>query len=144
MTQILKRIDQVLPGDRYIPTAVYFMDSDCVEYVKEDCFCVYERVDGFLTLIFDETKYNLIGFKLKGFKCLFERHLKPLFELHDKQFVDLVSAIEMVFTHVGNQVFSVGDEQRVRAYKAALKLAANDNVKLWGLHLNAAMAATAA
>jgi len=83
------------------------------------------------------TKYNLIGFKLKGFKYIFEKHLKPLFELHDKQFVDLVSAIEAVFSQVGNQVFSVGDEERARAYKAALKLAANDNVKLWGLQLAA-------
>lgn len=96
---------------------------------------VYERVDGFLTLIFDETKINLIGFKLKGFKCIFEKHLKPLFELHDKQFIDLVSAIEAVFTDAGNQIFSVGDEARARAYKAALKLAHNDNVRLYGLHL---------
>jgi hypothetical protein len=86
MTQSLRSIDPSLLGGTYIPTAVYFTDSDCVEYVKEDVFCVYERVDKFLTLIFDETKLNLIGFKLKGFRCLFEKHLKPLFELHDKQF----------------------------------------------------------
>ena len=96
MTQTLQRSETPLAGRRYIPTAVYFIDSDCVEYVKEDCFCVYERVDSFLTLIFDETKINLIGFKLKGFKCIFEKHLKPLFELHDKQFIDLVSVIEAV------------------------------------------------
>jgi hypothetical protein len=52
-------------------------------------------------------------------------------------FIDLVSAIEAVFTQVGNQIFSGADEQRARAYKAALKLAANDNVKLWGLQLAA-------
>jgi hypothetical protein len=123
---------------RYIPQAVYFLDSDCVEYVKEDAFCIYQRVDDFLTLIFDQTKYNLVGFKLKGFKYVFEAHLKPLFELHDRQFIDLVSVIEAVFSKAGDRLFSIGDEERTRAYKAALKLAANDSVRLSGVFLKAA------
>jgi hypothetical protein len=127
-----------IPGTRYVPTAVYFMDSDCVEYVKEDTLCVYERVDDFLTLIFDETKLNVIGFKLKGFKFIFGKYLKPLLKLHDEQFMELVTVIEIVFTVLGDSVFSVGEEARVRAYKAALKLAANDDVRLWGEFLKAA------
>jgi hypothetical protein len=130
--------DPALLQGAYVRTAVYFMDSDCVEYVKEDAFCTYERVDGFLTLILDETRYNLVGFKLKGFKHIFEQHLKPLFELHDMQFIDLVSAIEMVFTTVGNTIFEGRDERRAAAYKAALKLATNDNVRLSGAFLKAA------
>lgn len=122
----------------YKPVAVYFLDSDCVEYVKEDAFCVYERVDSFLTLIFDETKFNLVGFKLKGFKYFFDQYMKPLFKLNDSQFIDLVSVIEAVFTHIGDTVFSEGDEERKRAYKAAIKLATNDNVKLSGIYLRAA------
>ncbi len=122
----------------YKPVAVYFLDSDCVEYVKEDAFCVYDRVDSFLTLIFDETKFNLIGFKLKGFKYVFEQHVKPLFKLNDSQFIDLVSVIEAVFTRIGDEVFAAGDDERQRAYKAAIKLAANDNVKLSGIYLKAA------
>ena len=51
----------------YSPIAVYFVDSDCVEYVKEDALCVYDRIDNFLTLITDENQRNVIGFKLKGF-----------------------------------------------------------------------------
>jgi len=117
---------------QYKPTAVYFMDSDCVEYVKEDAFCIYDRVDSFLTLVFDDTGINLIGFKLKGFKNVFEKYLKPLFELHDMQFVDLVFAIESVFSKVGDRVIEKHDERRRLAYKAALKLAANDNVRLSG------------
>jgi hypothetical protein len=130
--------DPCLLNGSYSPTAVYFMDSDCVEYVKEDAFCTYDRVDTFLTLIRDETGYNLIGFKLKGFKHVFEQYLKPLFELHDMQFVELVSAIEMVFTNVGDKVFDSKDERRAAAYKAALKLANNDNVRLSGAFLKAA------
>ena len=124
--------------ESYKPVAVYFLDSDCVEYVKEDAFCVYERVDSFLTLIFDETKYNLVGFKLKGFKYVFEKHLKPLFKLNDSQFIDLVSVIEAVFTHIGDEIFAEDEEERKLAYKAAIKLATNDHVKLSGIYLKAA------
>jgi len=70
MTKISKSV-QPERSPPYEPVALYYVDSDCVEYVKEDTFCIYERIDGFLTLIFDETKINLIGFKLKGFKFVF-------------------------------------------------------------------------
>jgi hypothetical protein len=121
----------------YKPVALYFLESDCVEYVKQDTFCIHRRVDSFLTLIFDETKNNLIGFKLKGFKHVFDK-VKPLFELNDMQFVDLVPVIQFVFTQLGNQMFSVGDEERRLAYKAAINLAANDNVRLYGIDFKAA------
>jgi hypothetical protein len=119
-------------NEKYIPQAVYFMDSDCVEYVKEDTLNIYERIDDFLTLIWDETRLTLVGFKLKGFQYVFNEHLKPLYKLNDEQFIDLVSAIEAHFTEVGNEIFARGDQHRVAAYKAALKLAANDNVRLSG------------
>jgi hypothetical protein len=119
-------------SEKYVPQAVYFMDSDCVEYVKEDAPSIYDRIDDFLTLVWDETRLTLVGFKLKGFKYVFNAHLKPLYKLNDEQFITLVSAIEAHFTEVGNEIFARGDKQRAAAYKAALKLAANDNVKLSG------------
>lgn len=137
MTKISKTT-QPESAPAYDPVALYFLDSDCIEYVKEDTFCIYERVDSFLTLIFDETKINLIGFKLKGFKCVFDKFVKPLLELNDQQFVELVPVLEFVFTQFGDQMFSIGSEERKRAYKAALKLAANDNVRLYGTELKAA------
>jgi hypothetical protein len=137
MTKISKSV-QPERSPPYEPVALYYVDSDCVEYVKEDTFCIYERIDGFLTLIFDETKINLIGFKLKGFKCVFDKFVKPLLELNDMQFVDLVPVLEFAFTQVGNHMFSVGDEERRQAYKAARKLAANDNVRLYGAELKVA------
>ena len=60
----------------YSPAAVYFADSDCVEYVKEDNFVIYHHVDDFLTIMVDETKIIPVGFKLKGFKSVFNMHLK--------------------------------------------------------------------
>ena len=112
----------------YVPVAVYFAESDCVEYVKEDTFCVYDRVDNFLTLIHDATKTRLIGFKLKGFKAVFNTHLKPIYKLNDEQFVTLVSAIEAICTEMGDALFA--DARVERAYRAARDLAANDNVQL--------------
>ena len=88
----------------------------------------------------DETKFNLIGFKLKGFKYIFEKHVKPLLELNDSQFIELVSVIEAMFTRIGDEVFAGGedDDERRRGYKAAIKLASHDNVKLSGIYLKAA------
>jgi hypothetical protein len=125
-------------SQNYIPQAVYFMDSDCVEFVKEDALSIYDRIDDFLTLIWDETRLTLVGFKLKGFKYVFNAHLKPLFKLNDEQFINLVSAIEAHFTAVGNEIFARGDRARAAAYKAALKLAANENVQLSGAMLKIA------
>lgn len=110
----------------YTPAAIFYADSDCVEYVKEDGYNIYERIDGHLTLIKDSTGHNLIGFKLKGFRNMFER-LKPSLDLSDKQFLLIITAIEAFYTEVGHTVF---DEKRRAAYKAAYQLAANDNVKL--------------
>ena len=116
--------------------AVYFSDSDCVEYVKEDTFTIYDRVDDFLTLIFDETNLNVIGFKLKGFKHFFDNHLKPIFKLNDEQFVGMVSALEARCTDIGNRILD--NDRKKRAYKAAMKIASNDNVRLDGAFLLAA------
>ena len=137
-------MSQILPSDaadllsgRHEPAAVYFLDSDCVEYAKEDVFCIYDRVDSFLTLVFDSAGERLIGFKLKGFKNLFEKYIRPRLQ-RDIQFVELVSAIETVFTQAGDQLFSERSERVEQAYKAAMELAANDNVRLRGTFLASA------
>jgi len=59
-----------------------------------------------LTIIFDETKIMPVGFKLKGFKHVFNMHLKSRFELIDKQFLLLAAAIEAVCTELGDTLFS--------------------------------------
>jgi hypothetical protein len=111
----------------YQRAAIYSYDADCVEYVRADVFCLYERVDSRLTLIKDVTGHNLIGFKIKGFHNTFER-LKSAYDLSDRQFVSLVSALEAIYTELGEQITG---HPRVRAaYQAAYELAANDNVQL--------------
>lgn len=112
----------------YRPTALYYHDSDCVEYVKEDSFAIYDRVDEYLTLVYDQTGHILIGFKLKGFKYIFTKALAPAYRLNEQQFLSMASVIEAVCTLLGDDLFK--DEKRASAYKAAKKIAANDNVEL--------------
>lgn len=120
----------------YEPAAIFFRDSDCVEYVKKDVICLYERVDEFLTLIKDADDHTLIGFKLKGFRHTINK-LIPALELSDRQFLALVSVIEKIFTLIGASVFKE-DGKRKAAYQAAYLLAANDNVRLREITLLAA------
>ena len=118
----------------YAPAAIYSFDADCVEYVRSDSFAIYERIDARLTLVKDATGHNLIGFKIKGFRNTFER-LKSIHDLSDGQFVPLISAIEAIYTEMGEQIF--GDPRIKAAYHAAFQLAANDNVKLTGYSMAA-------
>ena len=122
----------------YVPCATYFHDSDCVEYVKRDSLLVYDRVDEFLTLIYDGTGKQLVGFKLKGFKNIFTKQLEPMYRLNNRQFVGLVPALEAVCKALGEQLDD--DDDRKQSYRAAMDMAANDNVELSGNHL-AALAA---
>jgi hypothetical protein len=119
----------------YKAVAAYFPDSDCVEYVNEDTVAVYERIDEFLTIIWDETRYRTIGFKLKGFRYIFETHLKPHLQLSESAFVRLVQAIEAVCQELGDELH--GDSKRDRAYRAARKIAEQDQAELWDLPLAA-------
>ncbi len=114
------------------PTAVYFSDADCVEYVAEDTTALYHRVDGFLTLVYDETSVIPIGFKLKGFKKVLDEMMEEL-NLDKSKFVELVSVLESVCAKIGNDLFA--DQKRKQAYDAAAKLA--KDVKLYDLPLAA-------
>lgn len=111
-----------------VPVATYFEDSDCVEFIKEDTVAIHRRIDPILTLIFDDTRQRLIGFKIKGFKYIYNEVLKPISALHDVEFVDLVPAIEHVFTKIGKDM--IVDDDRKRAYQAAYRLAREENVRV--------------
>lgn len=114
-------------GAAYTPAAAYMQDSDCVEYVAEDTVCVYQRIDEALTLIYDETGFGLVGFKLKGFRNFFER-VKDDIGLTEGHFVNLCRVLERVCLESGEQ--HIGDARRKSAYQAAEKIAKRDNVQI--------------
>lgn len=120
--------DAWLSGARE-PVAVYYADADCVEYIAEDTTCVYDRIDSFLTLIYDETQIIPVGFKLKGFLNALGR-MKERYGLSDSHVVELVKVVENACLEMGEKNFG-GDTRRKLAYRAASKLARD--VKLYDL-----------
>lgn len=107
----------------YKPVAAYYEDADSVEYVRRDAPAVYQRVDAFLTLIFDmKNRDELIGFRLKGFKNFYLNHLSHL------DFVALVSPLEQALTVAADSAFDFHD--RREAYDRARLIAIEDRVTL--------------
>lgn len=88
----------------YRPVALYLDDADSVEYVRRDVACVYRRVDGFLTLALDLKTRELTGFRLKGFKNFFLKHLQPKYKLLDDDFMPMVSVIEEAVKVMGDEL----------------------------------------
>lgn len=109
----------------YTPVAIYFAGSDTVEYVRKDVPSVYQRADGFLTLIFDmKNRDELIGFQLKGFKNFYLQD-EVLAQMGD--FPSLVGLLERAMTRFGNGMFDAAEHE---AYRRAKKLALEDSVEL--------------
>lgn len=108
----------------YRPAAIYYEQADSVEYVRADKPCVYRRIDGFLTLIYDmDRREELLGFRLKGFKNFYLSHLAQMGD-----FVSLVGALERALTDAGNAAFEGHD--RREAYYLAREIALEDKVAL--------------
>jgi hypothetical protein len=112
----------------YKPKAIYLEDADTVEYVKRDVACVYRRIDGILTLVLDFKSRELIGFRFKGFKNFFLKHLKPKYKLMDGDFISLVSVIEAALEVICDEVLC--DQERRNAYRMVRKMAHYDRVAL--------------
>jgi len=107
----------------YRPVAIYYDESDIVEYIREDVPAVYSRIDDLLTLIFDmRQRDKAIGFSLKGFRN-FYIHNAP----KNVDFISLVGLLERKLTDIGNETFEV--ERRV-AYGTACEMALTDSVSL--------------
>ena len=111
----------------YEAKAVYFSDSDCIEFTKTDSLCVHERVDSFLTLIRDRED-QAVGFQLKGFGYFVNSELKIILGLNETQALQIVEAIVSYLTKNGDEILE--DVKRAEAYKVARELAANNYVHL--------------
>lgn len=114
-------------AESFSRAAVYEPLMDYVEYVTVNATTVSDRVDGYLTLIYAADSRTVVGFRLKGFRAVFNK-LKPVLKLRDAQFVSLTQAIEQIVTELGDVIFR--DAEVESGYKAAIQLAQNDDVKL--------------
>lgn len=112
----------------YIPAAIYLDEADMVEYVRSDTACFYRRVDGFLTLAYSIKTRELLGFRVKGFKNFFLKHLRPKYKLIAADFVPLVGVIEQALEVVGEEV--TRDPPRREAYLKVRRMAHDDRVEI--------------
>jgi hypothetical protein len=113
---------------KYVPAAVYLDDADSVEYVRRDVACVYRRVDGILTLVLDMKTRELNGFRLKGFKNFFLKHLQPKYKYLDDDFMPMVSVIEEAVKLMGDEL--VSHPERKAAYREVKRMAHDERVSI--------------
>lgn len=110
----------------YTPTAIYYDESDSLEYVREAVPTIYRRIDGTLTLIFRMEDRGLIGFKLKGFKNFYLRKIRSSLGNSCPAFIELVDVVRNAVELLGEQILA--EEPRKQAYNSALQIAAQDNI----------------
>lgn len=108
--------------------AFYYDCADFVEYIAEDDITVAERIDEYLTLLWDSSRLDVIGFRIKGFKHLFNTHLKPLYDLSDRDFLPMITVVQAVIQRIGEELTS--QDNRKRAYKKVIKLTKDSNIQI--------------
>ncbi|MDP3406739.1 hypothetical protein [Bosea sp. (in: a-proteobacteria)] len=111
----------------YVPVAIYYEASDSVEYLREDAACVYRRIDETLTLALEMESRTLVGFRLKGFKNFYLRHLNQKHQ-GQENFLKLVTVLEEALELIGNRIFV--DSNIADAYQNAYRIASEDQVML--------------
>lgn len=112
----------------YQPRAVYYSQSDSVEYLRKDVPTVYRRIDECLTLILSMRERNVIGLKIKGFRHFYLSNIKPKYNFEEKHFLYLIYVLEEAMTCIGEEILS--HEDRREAYRLASEIAQEDNVIL--------------
>lgn len=112
----------------YVPKALYYENADSLEYVRRDSPNVYRRIDQHLTLILDLHSREPLGFSLKGFRHLYLTKVLPKHTAQPVSFFKLINILEDAMSVHANALFE--QEERRRAYKDALEIAAEDDVIL--------------
>lgn len=110
----------------FCPCAMYFEESDILEYVSEDVPMLYRRVDQMLTLIISLDARNPIGVQLKGFKNFYLRVLRKKYSTDETCFLYLTSALEEALNTLGDDAFL--RDARISSYETAMNIAQRDNV----------------
>ncbi|MEC5324761.1 hypothetical protein [Aurantimonas sp. A3-2-R12] len=111
----------------FVASAMYFEDSDSLEYVSEDGPCIFRRVDEMLTLMISVGDRRPIGIQLKGFKNFYLRNLRSKYSLDKKNFLALTCALEEAMNSIGAETFK---ENQLESYALALNIAERDSVEV--------------
>lgn len=109
--------------------AVYRRNMDFIEYMTKDEVTVSERIDKFLTLIWNFQQDEVVGFKLKGFQFIYDKFIrKP--DDYSPPFLEIAAVLETLIEEVGEQVLEELNASQREAYERAITLARRTNAKL--------------
>lgn len=117
-----------LKQEQYEPKAVYYPESDCIEYVREDIRMFYRRIDELLTVALDMRSDRLIGFQIKGIKNFYLREILDGRDYQDDEFVEIVCVLQTILSKIGDKILN--QEGARQAYQGAMIIAGEDDVKL--------------
>jgi hypothetical protein len=118
----------------YRAKAIYFTEADLLEYTRLDVPTVHRRVDECLTLVLSMDDRQPIGFALKGFRHLCQKHIYKEDPRRHEGFKDLVSIFEKIIGEIGDDLFY---GERYLAYNKAIEIATADKVELHDYPLSA-------
>lgn len=133
LTTLLQEQFGAALAEDLVRRASYYREMDFLEYVSRDTTTVSQRIDNCLTLMLDADSRETIGFRFKGFGYVFNTVIRQLIKLRDEDFDPLITAMEIVFTTLGNDCLpglQQDDERRLLAYKKAREIAKRDRVEL--------------
>lgn len=119
----MKMNDDIGP---FTPKALYYEDADALEYLRVDEPVVYRRIDDLLSLIVALEDRKPVGFKIKGFRNLYLRTIRPALGGDKAHFLRMVTVLEKLMTELGENVFI--EAPRREAYKVAANIAMEDQV----------------
>lgn len=128
----MNRADPADGDFAYSSVAVYYQDSDSLEYVRRDEPSIYRRIDDLLTLVLSMRTREPVGFQLKGFRHLYLQYVNDKVK-QDDNFPQLIIILEEAVKRLGNEVFS--EQERLSAYIKARDIAKEDGVKLSTLQI---------
>lgn len=123
----IHELAQNMPAS-YEPCALYFEDSDVLEYVRADVPSFDRRVDESLTIVLSLQDRKPIGFCLKGFKNFYLRHLRSKHDVNDRHFLMMIDVLQDLMTVNGHAIFDAVETSS--AYRQALEIAQADNVRV--------------
>jgi hypothetical protein len=107
------------------PSAVYLAMMDMFLFVKEPCAYAEDRVDPYLTIFWHPTEDRVVGFKIKGFKYIFNRIRDELNLKDDGAFVRAYEVLEQVFKFPREES-GKPEQERARDYVVARSIAGSE------------------
>ena len=122
----MELICEAFDAGKYRAKAIYYEQSDSLEYVRRDTPTVYRRIDEQLTLILDMDSREPMGFKFKGYRHFFLRHLQGKYDLDEQHFLKLIDVLQKALSVGGDAIFDAVERQS--AYRQALEIAREDDV----------------